>query len=80
MKIAMVRLHDALVAQGFEARMLLQVHDELVLEFPPAEQERLVALVCDVMENAYPLDVPLRVDVEIGPNWYDMQPADRKEI
>jgi DNA polymerase-1 len=77
MKIAMVRLHDALVAQGFQARMLLQVHDELVLEFPPEEQERLVALVCDVMENAWPLDVPLRVDVETGPNWYDMQPAER---
>lgn len=76
MKIAMVRLHDALVAQGFKARMLLQVHDELVLEFPPQEQERLVALVCEVMENAYPLDVPLRVDVEVGPNWYDMQPVE----
>ncbi len=78
MKIAMVKLHDALVAQGFEARMLLQVHDELVLEFPPEEQERLVALVTDVMENAWPLDVPLRVDVEVGPNWYDMQPAEIK--
>lgn len=76
MKIAMVRLHDALVAQGFAARLLLQVHDELVLEFPPEEQTRLVALVCDVMENAWPLDVPLRVDVECGPNWYDMQPAE----
>jgi len=52
------------------------VHDELVLEFPPEEQTRLVALVCDVMENAWPLDVPLRVDVECGPNWYDMQPAE----
>ncbi len=77
MKIAMVRLHDALVEQGFSARMLLQVHDELVLEFPAEEQERLVALVCDIMENAYPLAVPLRVDVEVGPNWYDMQPAER---
>jgi len=76
MKIAMVRLHEALVTQGFAARMLLQVHDELVLEFPPEEQARLVALVSTVMEHAWPLDVPLRVDVEVGPNWYDMQPAE----
>ncbi|MEZ4672843.1 MAG: DNA polymerase I [Caldilineaceae bacterium] len=73
MKIAMVRLHDKLQSGGFEARMLLQVHDELVLEVPNAERAAIVDLVCEVMESAYTLDVPLRVDVEAGPNWYDLE-------
>jgi len=75
MKIAMIRLHERLKAGGFEARMLLQVHDELVLEAPLAEKDALVPLICDVMENAYQLDVPLKVDVEAGPNWYDLEKA-----
>ena len=75
MKIAMIRLHERLLAEGFKARMLLQVHDELVLEAPITEKEALVPLICDVMENAYELDVPLKVDVEVGPNWYDLEPA-----
>ena len=75
MKIAMVRLHAALHEQKLEARMLLQVHDELVLELPPAERDTVVALVREVMSSAYKLTVPLKVDVEIGPNWYDQEPA-----
>lgn len=75
MKIAMIRLHERLRAGGFQARMLLQVHDELVLEAPVAEKEALVPLICEVMENAYQLDVPLKVDVEVGPNWYDLEKA-----
>lgn len=75
MKLAMIRLHDALKRRNLRARMLLQVHDELVLELPPEEREEVVALVCDVMCSAYQLDVPLKVDVEIGPNWYDQEPA-----
>ncbi len=55
--------------------MLLQVHDEVVLEAPPAECDAVVALVRETMESAYQLDVPLKVDVEIGPNWYDLEPA-----
>jgi DNA polymerase I len=75
MKIAMIRLHEQLQQGGFQARMLLQVHDELVLEAPPDEQAAVVDLVCDVMCNAYQMDVPLKVDVEMGPNWYDLEPA-----
>lgn len=75
MKIAMIRLHERLHAGGFEARMLLQVHDELVLEAPVGEKEALVPIICEVMENAYQLDVPLKVDVEVGPNWYDLEQA-----
>lgn len=75
MKIAMTNLHAAIKERGLRARMLLQVHDELVLETPDEERAEIVALVRDIMESAYPLDVPLRVDVEIGPNWYDLEPA-----
>ena len=75
MKIAMIRLHAQLQAQGLQARMLMQVHDELVLEAPVAEKDEVVKLVCDIMESAYTFDVPLKVDVEVGPNWYDLEPA-----
>lgn len=75
MKIAMIRVHEALKAQQLEARMLLQVHDELVLEAPIAEKDAVVKLLCDIMEAAYTFDVPLKVDVEVGPNWYDLAPA-----
>jgi DNA polymerase-1 len=67
-KIAMIRLHKALAA-GFEARMMLQVHDELVLEVPEGEVEAVNALVVDVMSNAFALDVPLKVDSGVGKNW-----------
>lgn len=69
-KIAMNRLHEKL--RTMDAHMVLQVHDELVLELPPAEQDAVVQLVCDTMESAYALDVPLQVDVRVGANWYDM--------
>lgn len=75
MKIAMINLHERLAASKLQTRMLLQVHDELVLELPPEEKDEALALVCDVMESAYTLDVPLKVDVEVGINWYDMEDA-----
>ncbi len=74
-KIAMIRLHKRLQEEGFQARMLLQVHDELVLEMPEAEREAVTALVTEVMESAYQLDIPLKVDAEVGPNWYEMEKA-----
>ena len=75
MKIALDRLHTRLRTEGYQARMLLQVHDEVVLEAPPAECEGSVVLIRETMESAYQLDVPLKADVEIGPNWYDQEPA-----
>jgi DNA polymerase-1 len=68
-KIAMVRMARELGAHRLESRMLLQVHDELLFEAPPAEVERLQALATEVMESALPLDVPLRVDVKTGADW-----------
>jgi DNA polymerase-1 len=70
-KIAMIRVHDALRAEGLCGRLLLQVHDELVLEAPPAELARVVALVKTCMEGAAELSVPLVVDVGEGANWVE---------
>jgi len=70
-KIAMARLHGALRDEGFAARLLLQVHDELVLEAPVAEVERVARLVKEYMEGAATLEVPLVVDVGVGDNWLD---------
>ena len=75
MKLAMIHLHQKLEAGDYRAKMLLQVHDELVLEAPPEERREIVELVRSVMESAYQLDVPLKVDVEAGLNWYTLEPA-----
>ncbi len=70
-KIAMIRIHHAVRAARMESRMLLQVHDELVFECPPAELETLTALVRREMESAAALDVPLVVEMGIGDNWLE---------
>ncbi|HTY77100.1 MAG TPA: DNA polymerase I [Candidatus Bathyarchaeia archaeon] len=68
-KIAMVRMAKALGESGLRARMLLQVHDELLFESPEAELPRLEALARQVMESAMTLDVPLKVDIKTGADW-----------
>jgi DNA polymerase I len=78
MKVAMRRVYDALRAGGYCARMLLQVHDEVVLEVPEDELAPVVALVCEQMSAACELVVPLKVDVKVGQNWYEMEPLDRR--
>ena len=69
-KIAMVRVRDALAA-GYKARLLLQVHDELLVEAPAAEADDVAELVKKHMEGAAQLSVPLVADVGIGANWLD---------
>ena len=71
-KIAMIRLFAALNERGYQARMLLQVHDELVLEVPEEELVPVGRLVKQIMEDAYVLRAPLRTDLESGANWCDM--------
>jgi DNA polymerase-1 len=71
-KLAMIEL-DRRLASEFEARMILQVHDELLFEAPEAEIPRLRALVKEVMEGVYKLRVPLLVESKAGPNWRDMK-------
>ncbi len=68
-KVAMVRTHDALVASGLRTRLVLQIHDELLLEAPHDEQDEAIALVRAAMVDAYPLDPPLAVDVGVGETW-----------
>lgn len=68
-KIAMIRIHDVLPKEGLKAKMLLQVHDELVFELPAEEEAQLVAVVKREMEGAAELSVPLIVDTGVGENW-----------
>jgi DNA polymerase I len=70
-KLAMIRIDRRLAAEGWRARMLLQVHDELVFEVPPDEVERLTLLVKQEMSGAAALAVPLVVDVGVGATWAD---------
>ena len=70
-KIAMIRIHCRFEEHKIRARMLLQVHDELVLEAPRDETEAVKALVKSEMESVYALSVPLLVEVGSGLNWRD---------
>ncbi len=72
-KVAMIRLAARLAEECPQARMLLQVHDELVLEVSADEMAKVAALAKEVMEAAFELDVPLTVDVSVGENWRDMK-------
>jgi DNA polymerase-1 len=74
-KIAMVRLHAALEDKKLKSKMILQVHDELVLEVPKNEVEQVTKLVHKIMCDAYPLDAPLQVEVGVGPNWLETKPV-----
>jgi DNA polymerase-1 len=77
LKMAMIRLHRALHERNLKSRMILQVHDELVLEVPEDEVDTVAALVKEIMEGAFQLDAPLRVDMKVGENWLEMEPARR---
>jgi DNA polymerase-1 len=71
-KLAMIEL-DRRLAKGFESRMILQVHDELLFEGPEKEIPRMIDLAKEVMEGVYKLRVPLVADTKVGPNWRDMK-------
>jgi DNA polymerase-1 len=73
LKIAMIRIHQALKQKKLKARLLLQVHDELVLEAPQAEVDKVTRLVKEIMESAYPLDPPLKVEIGVGENWAEVK-------
>ncbi len=75
-KIAMIKMGQALQAHGLQARMLLQIHDELVFEAPADEVPELRRVVAEVMDSAMQLDVPLKVESKVGPTWYDLKPIE----
>jgi DNA polymerase I len=70
-KVAMVSIHERLRAEGRAARLVLQVHDELLLEVPETEVSKVRELVREEMVGAYPLDPPLAVDIGVGDDWAD---------
>ena len=70
-KLAMVRVHDALQAEGLQARLVLQVHDELIVECPAFEALRVMQIVTEQMHNAAQLEVPLVAEAKMGESWFD---------
>jgi DNA polymerase-1 len=70
-KVAMIRTYEALKKRGLKAKLILQVHDELIIDCPKNELEEVKEIVRDSMENAYKLNVPLTVDVEASYRWSD---------
>lgn len=72
-KAAMVRVYRRLTREGRRSRLVLQIHDELILEVPVEELDEVAALVMEEMTGAAQLKVPLVVEAKAGPNWYDME-------
>ena len=70
-KIAMIRVDNRLKQEGLQARLILQVHDELIVEAPHSESAQVAALLQEEMENAVQLSVPLTADAAVGRTWYD---------
>ncbi len=79
-KIAMVRLPDALRKAGLKTQMLLQVHDELIFEVPDAEIEKTMRVVKEVMEHALELSVPLVTEARLGSNWGELEKVDDEPV
>ena len=71
LKKAMVEIYSEFNKRGLKSKMLIQVHDELVFNVLNSELEEVKSIVRDIMENTFKLDVPLKVDIEYGNNWYE---------
>jgi len=72
-KIAMIRIQHAIEQKHLKTRMILQVHDELVFEVPVEELEKMRHLVKHEMEGVAKLDVPIKVEMKVGKNWYEAE-------
>jgi DNA polymerase-1 len=75
MKLAMIKVDAELTDSGLDCVMVLTVHDELVFDVAESDLDRSAKLVTEAMETAYPLTVPLKVDVGSGKNWAEAAPA-----
>ena len=71
LKKAMVEIYDKFKELGLKSKMIIQVHDELVFNVIKEELETVIEIVRDIMENTYKLEVPLKVSIEFGNNWYE---------
>ena len=69
-KIAMIKVYDRLEREGLKSQLILQVHDELIIDTLKTEQETVMKLLVEEMENAVDLKVPLTVDAHAGDSWY----------
>ena len=70
-KLAMIRVRDRLKAEGLEGRLVLQVHDELIVEAPEDEAEQAARILTEEMEGAVSLTVPMVAEASVGKTWYD---------
>ena len=70
-KIAMIRVSDRLEKEGLQGKLILQVHDELIVECPPQEREQVVRILQEEMEGAVRLSVPMLAEAGWGRTWYD---------
>ena len=70
-KVAMIRTAERLRESGYDARLVMQVHDELIIEANKNCEKEVLSLLVDCMENAAELSVPMSVDAHIGNTWYD---------
>lgn len=71
LKIAMINIYNEFNKRGLRAKIIIQVHDELLIDCPSDEVSEVIEIVRDKMENSYKLSVPLKVDIEMGKNWYE---------
>ena len=69
--IAMVRVHRRLAAEGMKSRLVLQIHDELIVESPVEENEKAAAILREEMEGAVQLSVPMSVEAKVGKTWFE---------
>ena len=70
-KLAMINIQNKIISENYNAKMILQIHDELIFEVPKNEIENFSKLVKFEMENAMELSIPLKVEYNFGPSWYD---------
>ena len=71
LKLAMIKVHDALQAGGFQTKMLLTVHDEIVFDMRKSEEERVKPVIEQAMKEALPMSVPVVVELGTGQNWLE---------
>ena len=70
-KLAMIKIQNKIAERDFKSKMLVQVHDELVFEVHKNELEKMKSLIKNEMENVYQLGIPLKVDMDVGLNWFE---------
>ena len=71
LKLAMIKVHRALREGGFQTKMLLTVHDEIVFDMRKDEQETVIPVISECMQTALPMDVPIVVETGVGKNWLE---------